>query len=177
MPDAPDQYWCHVLASLPHPVSVRRWWFAAAADVTLDVLRVGAQLGEGVVAALPLSVRHEIARPLMRADEALSLSAQDFNDWLNRYAVGKSVEVPVLAGYCAWIDAQVLRGFQAVDDIALAELARRGGHSIVLSDEAFVDDSACNEAGSLKTVLPESIAAALLERHPYTALSAIHSVN
>ena len=169
MPDTPDGYWCDVLASLPASVG-KALVVPVEVHATLDLLRVGAQLGEGVAAALPLSVRHEIARPLMKADQVLSLSAQDLNDWLNRYAVGKSVEVPVLAGYCAWIDAQVLRGFQAVDDIALAELARRGGHSIVLSDEAFVDDSACDEAGSLKTVLPDSIAAALLERHPYTAL-------
>jgi hypothetical protein len=114
VPDNADQYWCHVLASLPERVG-KALVVSVAADVTLDLLRVGAQLGEGVVAALPLSVRHEIARPLMEADQALSLSAQDLNDWLNRYAVGKSVEVPVLAGYCAWIDAPLSEAAVAIN--------------------------------------------------------------
>ena len=168
-PDRPDQYWCHVLASLPERVG-KALVVPVEVDVTLDILRVGAQLGGGVAAALPLSLRHEIARPLMKPDEALALSAQDLNDWLNRYAVGKSVELPLLAGYCAWIDAQSLKAIGAANDIELAESARRRGYSIVLSDEAFVDDAARTEAVSVKDALPESFAAALLERHPYTAL-------
>lgn len=169
MPDTADQYWCQVLASLPERVG-RALVIPFEVNVTLDILRVGAQLVEGVAAALPLSVRHEIARPLMKPDEALALSAQDLNDWLNRYAVGKAVEVPLLAGYCAWVDVQAVKAVGAVDDLELAEAARRRGHSIVLSDEAFVDDSACDEAVSIKQALPESLAASLLERHPYTAL-------
>ena len=165
----PDQYWCDVLASLPERVG-KALVIPVDVDVTLDLLRLGAQLGEGVAAALPLSVRHEIARPLMKPDESLALSAQDLNDWLNRYAVGKSVELPLLAGYCAWIDARVLETIGAVNDVELAESARRLGYSIVLSDEAFVDDAACKEPASVKGALPESLAASLLERHPYTAL-------
>ncbi len=169
VPDPLDQYWCQLLASLPEGVG-KALVVPVDVDATLDILRVGAQLGEGVAAALPLSVRHEIARPLMKPDEALALSAQDLNDWLNRYAVGKSVELPLLAGYCGWIDAQALKVIAAANDIELAESARRRGYSIVLSDEAFVDDAACTEAESVKDALPESLAAALLERHPYTAL-------
>ena len=33
-----------------------------------------------------------------------------------------------------------------------------------------MDDSACSQAAAFEGVLPESITAALLERHPYTAL-------
>jgi len=169
VPDPLDRYWCQLLASLPEGVG-KALVVPVDVDATLDILRVGAQLGEGVAAALPLSVRHEIARPLMKPDEALALSAQDLNDWLNRYAVGKSVELPLLAGYCGWIDAQALKVIAAANDIELAESARRRGYSIVLSDEAFVDDAARYEAVSVKGALPESFAAALLERHPYTAL-------
>ena len=169
MPDTSDQYWCDVLASLPERVG-KALVIPVDVDATLDILRVGAQLGEGVAAALPLSVRHEISRPLMKPDESLELSARDLNNWLNRYAVGKSVELPLLAGYCAWIDAPVLKAIGAANDVELAESARRLGFSIVLSDEAFVDDAACSDAVSVKGVLPESLAVSLLERHPYTAL-------
>lgn len=169
MPNTPDQYWCQVLASLSENVE-KALVVPIDVDATLDILRVGAQLGEGVATAFPLSVRHEIARPLMKPAEALALSAQDLNDWLNRYAVGKSVEVPLLAGYCGWINAQALKAIGAENDIELAESVRRRGYSIVLSDEAFVDDAARDEAVSVKGALPESFAAALLERHPYTAL-------
>ena len=169
MPDTPDQHWCRVLASLPARIG-KALVVPVDVDATLDILRVGAQLDEGVAAAFPLSVRHEIARPLMKVDESLALSVQDLNGWLNRYAVGKSVELPLLAGYCAWIDAQALKTIGADNDVDLAESARRLGYSIVLSDEAFIDDAACKEPASVKGVLPESLAASLQERHPYTAL-------
>ena len=68
------------------------------------------------------------------------------------------------------IDSQALKTIGAVNDVELAESARRLGYSIVLSDEAFVDDAACKVPASVKGVLPESLAASLLERHPYTAL-------
>ena len=45
-PDTSDQYWCHVLAGLPERVG-KALVVPADVDTTLDILRVGAQLGEG----------------------------------------------------------------------------------------------------------------------------------
>ena len=91
IPDIPgtsDQYWCQVLASLPEHVG-KALVVPVEVDATHDLLRLGAQLGDRVVVALPLSVRHEIARPLMKPDESLALSAKNLNDWLNCRFPGK----------------------------------------------------------------------------------------
>ena len=168
-PESPEQYWCDVLSALPDTAE-KVLVVSVAAEITADLLRLGALITDQVVAALPLSLRHEIARPLMKPDEALRLSIEDLNHWLNRYAVGKPLELPLFAGFCGWINAGQLRGIGADSDGELASRLRQEGLSIVLSDEAFVDDSACSQAAAFEGVLPESITAALLERHPYTAL-------
>ena len=168
-PESPEQYWCDVLSALPDTAE-KVLVVSVAAEITADLLRLGALITDQVVAALPLSLRHEIARPLMKPDEALRLSIEDLNHWLNRYAVGKPLELPLFAGFCGWINAGSLRGVGADNDGELASALRQEGLSIVLSDEAFVDDSACSQPAAFKEVLPESISAALLDRHPYTAL-------
>jgi glycosyltransferase involved in cell wall biosynthesis len=169
IPETPDQYWRNVLSGLPATVE-KALVVNIEVDVTLDILRLGMLLDDDITVALPLSLKHEISRPLMKPDESLTLSAQDLNHWLNRYAVGKSVELPLLAGYCGWINAMALKAIDAADDIELAWSVRRRGLSIMLSDEAFVDDSACPEATPISGTLPEALSASLLERHPYTAL-------
>lgn len=168
-PEVPEQYWCDVLNAVPDTVD-KVLVVSAEAEITEDLLRLGALITDQVAVALPLSLRHQIARPLMKPGEPLRLSVQDLNHWLNRYAVGKPLELPLFAGFCGWINAHQLRGIGADNDGELASTLRREGLSIVLSDEAFVDDSACSQAASLEEALPESITAALLERHPYTAL-------
>ena len=168
-PEVPEQYWCDVLSALPDTAD-KVLVVSAEAEITEDLLRLGALITDQVAVALPLSLRHQIARPLMKPGEPLRLSVQDLNHWLNRYAVGKPLELPLFAGFCGWINARQLRGIGADNDGELASTLRREGLSIVLSDEAFVDDSACSQAASLEEALPESITAALLERHPYTAL-------
>ena len=168
-PQAVDQYWCHVIKDLPEWVD-RVLVIDVNAEVTDDVLRLAPLVQDRTVAVLPLSLRHDIARPLMKPGESMSLSARDMNHWLNRYAVGKPVEIPLLAGFCGWISASAIRHLGARKDTELAGLLRQQGKSILLSDEAFVDDAA--SCGPIVTTdsLPESIKDALRERHPYTAL-------
>ena len=52
MPNTPDQYWCHVLASLSENVD-KALVVPIDVDATLDILRVGAQLREGVACCEP----------------------------------------------------------------------------------------------------------------------------
>jgi glycosyltransferase involved in cell wall biosynthesis len=166
---APGRYWCEVLASLPESLG-KALVVGVKAQVTIDILRLGTLLQSGVAAALPLSLQHDIARPLMRQSETLSMSTLDLNHWLNRYAVGRPVELPTLAGFCGWVDLSALRAVRATNDVDLAEGIRRKGYSILLSDEAFADDSLCGVAVNVLRDLPEPVAAAVLQRHPYTAL-------
>ena len=168
-PEPADQYWCHVIKELPEWVD-RALVVDVSAEVTDDVLRLAPLLQDRTVAVMPLSLRHDIARPLMKPGESMSLSARDMNHWLNRYAVGKPVEIPLLAGFCGWISTSAIRHVDARQDAELAGLLRQQGKSILLSDEAFVDDAACREPKTSVTSLPKPLANSLLERHPYTAL-------
>ena len=169
MPSDPNRYWLDVIAALPRSVDTALI-VPRGVDVTRDLLRLGSMLNEGTAAVFPLSMQHEVARPLMKAGESLTLSADDMNTWLNRYAVGTPVEVPVLAGYCAWLNVAQLRHITASTDHELSLSLRQAGHSILLSDEAFVDDTVLGMPSRLGQDLPESIVVALTDRHPYTAL-------
>lgn len=165
----PNCFWCGVIKKLPDSVD-KALVVAADAGVTLDIMRLTKRLENQIAVALPLSLQHEVARPLMKLEEAMSLSSADLNHWLNRYAVGKPIEIPVLAGFNGWINAKALKEIDARCDFELAEGLRRQGYSILLSDEAFVDDSANNDILKLEKQLPKSLAAAVTDRHPYIAL-------
>ena len=164
-----DRYWCGVIERLPDAVD-ESLVVTADAGVTLDILRLAKLMDSRIAVALPLSLQHDIARPLIKPQEAMSFSTADLNHWLNRYAVGKPLDVPLLAGFCGWVSAKALRGIDAQDDFALAEGLRRHGYSILLSDEAFVDDSASDAMPNSEKQLPESLAVAVTDRHPYIAL-------
>lgn len=165
----PDRYWCSILGALSDQCETALV-VAAEADCTSDLLRLRALLHTQTAAVLPLTVLNEAARPLMQPEEKLQLSAKSLNTWLNRYAVGKPVELPMLAGSCAWLNVQALKPLEAANDAALSAALRRRGLSILLSDEAFVDDSACLYTDRALEGFAEPITVALRERHPYTAL-------
>ena len=164
-----DRYWCGVIEGLPGEVD-NALVITADAGVTLDILRLAKLMDNRIAVALPLSLQHDIARPLIKPQEAMSFSTADLNHWLNRYALGKPLEVPLLAGFCGWVSAKALKEIDAKDDFALAEGLRREGYSILLSDEAFVDDSASDAMPRSEKQLPESLAVAVTDRHPYIAL-------
>jgi glycosyltransferase involved in cell wall biosynthesis len=164
-----DRYWCSVVEGLPDDADIALV-ITADAGVTPEILRLGKLMDDWIAVALPLSLQHNIARPLIKPQEEISLSSADLNHWLNRYAVGKPLEVPLIAGFCGWVSAKALREIDALDDFALAEGLRRRGYSILLSDEAFVDDSANDAISNIEKQLPESLAEAVTDRHPYTAL-------
>ena len=81
--EVPEHYWCDVLGALPDTAD-KVLVVSASAEITEDLLRLGALITDQVAVALPLSLQHEIARPLMQPGEALTLSAEDLNHWLNR---------------------------------------------------------------------------------------------
>ena len=164
-----DRYWCGVIERLPDAVD-KSLVITADAGVTLDILRLAKLMDNRIAVALPLSLQHDIARPLIKPQETMSFSTADLNHWLNRYAIGKPLDVPLLAGFCGWVSAKALREIDAQDDFALAEGLRRHGYSILLSDEAFVDDSASDAMPNSEKQLPESLAVAVTDRHPYIAL-------
>ena len=164
-----DRYWCDIVKALPADTD-QALVLPDRVAVTEDILRLAAMLDARTVAVMPLSLCHEIARPFMTKSESLRLSTEDMNHWLNRYAMGKCLELPTLAGFCGWINVGLLRSIVADTDLVLAESSRKRGLSILLSDEAFVDDSACEASISVKGVLPRSLSEPLLDRHPYTAL-------
>ena len=164
-----DRYWCSVVEGLSDDVDIALV-ITADAGVTPEILRLGKLMDDWIAVALPLSLQHKIARPLITPQEEMSLSSADLNRWLNRYAVGKPLEVPLLAGFCGWVSAKALRDIDAPDDFALAEGLRRRGYSILLSDEAFVDDSANDAVPNNVRQLPELLAEAVTDRHPYIAL-------
>ena len=101
-----DRYWCSVVEGLSDDVDIALV-ITADAGVTPEILRLGKLMDDWIAVALPLSLQHKIARPLITPQEEMSLSSADLNHWLNRYAVGKPLEVPLLAGFCGWVSAKV----------------------------------------------------------------------
>jgi len=81
-----DRYWCGVIEALPDAVD-RALVITADAGVTLDILRLAKLMDNRIAVALPLSLQHDIARPLIKPQETMSFSTRDLNHWLNRYAL------------------------------------------------------------------------------------------
>ena len=112
----------------------------AGAEITLSLVRLHPFLEERIAAVFPLSMVHAHSHALMDSQASLNLSAEELDTWLNRYALGKTIEVPSLAGLAGWVSLRTLRGQQCDDDRAL-EAALRLQATMLVSDEAFVDDS------------------------------------
>ena len=66
LPELPEQYWCDVLRALPDTAE-KLLVVSAEAEITEDLLRLGALISDQVVAALPLSLSlihiSELTRP------------------------------------------------------------------------------------------------------------------
>ena len=170
LPDQSERYWLEVLTQLPPSVG-RTLVVPAQAIVSEDILRLGTLLDHSTAAVFPLGRAYEVSRPFMPDGEEIALSVADINIWLNRYALGRPLELPAFSGYVAWINCDAIPSSPDVpDDLCLADLIRRNGYSFLLSDEAYVDDSALPVAPTLSGAVPSVISSTLLTRHPYTGL-------
>lgn len=166
---SPGQYWSQIIAAIPDQVD-QALVISGASKVPKEMLRLRPLLTERVAAVFPLGMVHAHAHTLMNSQASLNLSVRDMNVWLNRYAVGKPIEIPTMAGLCAWVDARLLRACAAESDQSLEQALRARGLSIILSDQAFVDDSSDAPYIDDSRYLPSDIAQAMALRHPYTKL-------
>ena len=164
-----DQYWTRLAAAVPQQID-RALVIPAGAQITSSLLRLYPALDEGIAAVFPLSMVHAHSHALMDSQAALNFSAKDIDIWLNRYAVGKPVEVPTLAGLSGWVDFKTLRACSGGDDRSLEAGLRLAGQSMLVSDEAFVDDSSIAPFIDASRSLPQDIADALATRHPLTKI-------
>ena len=171
MPEDSGIYWSSIVSQLPDSLSAALV-IPAGVQLTDDILRLSAMLDERTCAVFPMGVAHEIARSLMSSRAKLNLSATDINVWLNRYALGRPLEMPALAGFCGWLNVVAVKASarEVKNDMELSSDLRERGQSLLLSDEAFVDDAILTPISIQRDRLPEPLVDALVERHPYTAI-------
>ena len=168
-PFVADQYWTRVAAEAPDQIE-SALVIPVGAEITLSLARLHPFLEERIAAVFPLSMVHAHSHALMNSQAALNLSAAELDIWLNRYAVGKAIEVPTLAGLSGWVDFQTLRACSGGDDRSLEAGLRLAGQSMLVSDEAFVDDSQIAPFIDPSRSLPQDVADALATRHPFTKI-------
>ena len=168
-PFVADQYWTRVVAEAPEQIDCALV-IPAGAEITSSLARLHPFLEERIAAVFPLSMVHAHSHALMDSQASLNLSAEELDTWLNRYALGKTVEVPSLAGLAGWVSLRTLREQQCDDDRALEAALRLAGQSMLVSDEAFVDDSGIAPFIDPSRSLPQDIADSLAIHNSYIAI-------
>ena len=161
-------FWTKIIARLPSEVD-QALVIPNVACCTKRLLNLKHLLSDTVAAAFPLSTSHPASRAFLEMPTTIRLNPEQIESWLNRFAVAKPLEVPVFAGTSAWINLKTWKNFSGENDFQIAEVARHRGQSLLVSDEAYIDDSACGPANVLPTSLSPAISEALMTRHPYTS--------
>jgi len=166
---ASSEYWVSIIRALPSSAQ-RALVVPAYAEFDSGLISIERFCNDKVAAAFPLSTQHFVSRAFAEPRSNLKLSPKQIEIWLNKFAVNRPIEVPLFPGNAGWIDLGALRPFHATSDMKLAAMLQAAGKSIIVTDEAFVDDSRCPPATAESE--PNSLAykEALTLRHPYTAL-------
>ena len=168
-PFVADQYWTRVVAEAPDQIE-SALVIPAGTEITLSLARLHPFLEERIAAVFPLSMVHAHSHALMDSQASLNLSAEELDTWLNRYTLGKTIEVPSLAGLAGWVNLRALREQGCENDRALEATLRLAGHSMLVSDEAFVDDSSIAPFIDPSRSLPQDIAESLATHSSYIAI-------
>ena len=168
-PFVADQYWTRVVAEAPDQIETALV-IPAGTEITLSLARLHPFLEERIAAVFPLSMVHAHSHALMDSQASLNLSAEELDTWLNRYALGQTIEVPSLAGLAGWVNLRTLRAQQCDDDRTLEAALRLAGQSMLVSDEAFVDDSSIAPFIDPSRSLPQDIADSLATHSSYIAI-------
>lgn len=163
-----EDFWKKIVAGLPSELD-QALVIPNVAFCTERLLSLRALLSDSVAAVFPLSTSHPVSRAFLELQKDIRLNPEQIERWLNRFAVTDPLEIPVFAGTSAWLNLKILKNCSGDNDLEIAEAARQCGQSLLVSDEAYVDDAACQPSGALPTSLAPAIREALLTRHPYTA--------
>ena len=163
-----EDFWKKIVACLPSELD-QALVIPNVAFCTERLLSLRALLSDSVAAVFPLSTSHPASRAFLEPQKDIRLNPEQVERWLNRFAVTTPLEMPVFAGASAWLNLKTLKNCSGSNDLEIAEAARQCGQSLLVSDEAFVDDAACEPSSALPNSLAPAIKEALLTRHPYTA--------
>ena len=163
-----EDYWTKIIGCLPSEIDLALV-IPNVAFCTRRLLNLRALLSDSVAAVFPLSTSHPASRAFLEPPKDIRLNPEQIERWLNRFAVMTPLEIPVFAGTSAWLNLKTLKNCSGDNDLEIAEAARQCGQSLLVSDEAYVDDAAHQPSGALPTSLAPAIREALLTRHPYTA--------
>lgn len=166
-----DRYWLTVLQALPAGGG-RSWVAVVRAGTRLPSYYVRrmrtAAAKAGGSALFPLSTRHPASMVFNASNHRPSLPVGEVDRWLNHYAAGVDIDVPLFAGYNALFrDIPSLDGVE--NDLQLVSGWRDTGAVLIATDAIYVDDSRLPVL-SLPDALYPAWRDALLVRHPHTGL-------
>lgn len=125
------------------------------------------QRAPSAVAVAPLCARHPLLTVSTRRSQAPGIGVDAMDQWVSDYAVGKAFPIPVMPPNCMLLQGDYWRnaGVMPASDEALAVQIRRSGHSIVATDQLYVDDSRLDyDDGTAH--LPQPLLDAYLQRTP-----------
>jgi len=163
-----ENFWAKIIACLPNEID-QALVIPSLSGCTKNLLKLRHFLTDSIAAVFPVSTSHPISRVYLEPPKSIELDPSQIEAWLNRFAVAKPLEIPIFVGFSAWLNVKTLKNCIGDTDFEIAETARQRGQSLLVSDEAYVDDSACEPVATLPTSLPPAICEAFLQRHPYTS--------
>ena len=145
------------------PVRVPEHWDAR--------LVAAGQRADSAVAVAPLCARHPFLTVSMRPSQDPGFDVDAMDQWVNDYAVGKEFPLPVMPAICMLLQGDYWQsaGPWPASDAELAEHIRHLGHSIVATDQLYVDDSRL-EYDDGTAHLPAPLVDAYLQRAPILAM-------
>jgi glycosyltransferase involved in cell wall biosynthesis len=164
---ADEDYWLKIIRALadqPRQVMV----VTATTQFTNQLLKLHHLLNANVAAVFPLSTAHPASCAFLEPRGQLLLDPSSIEAWLGRFATQTPIEVPTFSGTTGWLNLSLIPASVGSNDQENANQFAEHGLSLLVSDEAYVDDSMCQPSASLPASLHPTLSEALLLRHPYT---------
>lgn len=162
------RYWCGVLDALEQEqgplivlragTQLPRYWYGRLLPRAADVPAI----------QFPLGLRHPCSSIFADPAQPSGLDVDTLDTWLNCHAPGKVFDMPLLAGWTAWLQPQRCARIKAADDASLARALIEAGEQVLATDALAVDDSAFSPL-ALPALYP-AWGSALLSHHPLAVM-------
>lgn len=166
-----ERYWVDVLQPLCNVVADAVILRAGTSLPPFTVERLLAAAPTATPCILfPLSAVHPLSSAFPAGAVTPGLPVDATDRWLNRFARGKLIDLPLLCGQTALVrGARALSRVCPESDTALAAALHNAGWRLLVSDAVYVDDRE-TRAAALPESLHEGWRDAFVRRHPLTGM-------
>ena len=138
----PQHYWITLLPHLGHvngSVFILRCGTRVPAWLYNRLLN---EISDEPAWLFPLTAIQPFSRLFQHGRQTPRLSVHEVEAWLNHYRYTQRVDLPLLAGYSALVNAKAGFASVATDDVQLIEELKRRNVKVLLTPDFYADDSA-----------------------------------